>query len=46
MNKYLLSQKSPSTERLEITSIRATSLGGVTQDFTLNVENIREISES
>lgn len=42
-NRILAAGKSPSTECMKRTYNRAVANGGMTQDFSTNVENIREI---
>src|SRR6478736_9079696 len=43
-HRILAAGKSPSTEAMKRTYARAILNGGVTQDFSTNVENIRELS--
>lgn len=44
--RILTSRKSPSTEMMKRTYNRAFSNGGVVQDFTANVENLRTLSRT
>jgi hypothetical protein len=44
--RILTSRKSPSTEMMKRTYNRAFSNGGVVQDFTANVENLRSLSRA